>query len=103
MPLLNVEPSLPAYIPSLFSSFGAVSVPEEMKSHIDRFDFVLSPQATAPHNCSAISFGDLLCFHFIRNTTEPELEMQFHRVLQGMGITAKVESNRESLYDSMEL
>ena len=86
-----------------FSNLGAVSVPEAMKEHIERFDFVLSPQATAPHNCSAISFGDLLCFHFIRNTTEPELEMQFHKVLQRMGITAKVESNKQSLFDSMDL
>ena len=86
-----------------FSNLGAVSLPEEMKDYIERFDFVLSPQATAPHNCSAISFGDLLCFHFIRNTTEPELEMQFHKVLQRMGITAKIESNLQSLYDSMEL
>ena len=86
-----------------FSNLGAVSVPEEMKDFLERFDFILSPQATAPHNCSAISFGDLLCFHFIRNTIEPELEMQFHKVLQTMGITAKVESNLQSLYDSMEL
>ncbi len=84
-----------------FSNLGAVRVPEAMKDYIERFDFVLSPQATAPHNCSAISFGNLLCFHFIRNTTEPELEMQFHKVLQRMGITAKVESNKESLFDSM--
>jgi hypothetical protein len=80
-----------------FSNLGMASVPEMMKDYITRFDFVLSPQATSPYNCSAISYGDTLCFHFIRNTVEPELEMQFYQVLRRLGIPAKVESNRASI------
>ena len=80
-----------------FSNLGMASVPEMMKDYITRFDFVLSPQATSPYNCSAISYGDTLFFHFIRNTVEPELEMQFYRVLCRLGIPAKVESNRASI------
>ena len=78
------------------SNLGAVSVPDEMKPYIERFDFVLSPQSTAPYNCAAISYGNTLVINFIRNTVEPELEYQFHSVLRRMGITAKVESNAKS-------
>ncbi len=78
------------------SNLGAVSVPDEMKPYIERFDFVLSPQSTAPYNCAAISYENTLVINFIRNTVEPELEYQFHSVLRRMGITAKVESNAKS-------
>ena len=80
-----------------FSNLGMASVPDIMKDYITRFDFVLSPQATSPYNCSAISYGDTLYLHFIRNSVEPEYEMQFYRVLRELGIHAKVESNRASI------
>ena len=80
------------------SNLGAVDLPDEMKPYIMRFDFILSPQSTAPYNCSAISYNGTLVFNFIRNTKEPELEAAFHRVLKGMGITAKVESNLQTRY-----
>ena len=80
-----------------FSNLGMASVPDVMKDYITRFDFVLTPQATCPYNCSAISYGDTLYFHFIRNTVEAEYEMQFYRVLRGLGIPVKVESNRASI------
>ena len=80
-----------------FSNLGVASVPDVMGDYITRFDFVLSPQATSPYNCSAISYGDTLYLHFIRNTVEPEYEMQFYRVLRGLGIPVKVESNRSAI------
>jgi NRPS condensation-like uncharacterized protein len=80
-----------------FSNLGMASVPDVMKDYITRFDFVLTPQATSPYNCSAISYGDTLYFHFIRNTVEAEYEMQFYRVLRALGIPVKVESNRASI------
>ena len=80
-----------------FSNLGMASVPDIMKDYITRFDFVLSPQATSPYNCSAISYGDTLYLHFIRNSLEPEYEMYFYRVLRELGIPAKVESNRASI------
>ena len=80
-----------------FSNLGMASVPDIMKDYITRFDFVLSPQATSPYNCSAISYGDTLYLHFIRNSVEPEYETYFYRVLRELGIPAKVESNRASI------
>lgn len=76
------------------SNLGAVKLPEEMKPYIERFDFILGVQATTPYNCGVISYGDLLCFNFIRDIKESELELHFHRALMDHGIRAEVESNR---------
>ena len=76
-----------------FSNLGAVTLPDEMAPYVERFDFVISPQAHAPHNCAAISYGDTLAVNFIRDTVEATLEAQFYDVLRRQGIHVKVESN----------
>ena len=75
------------------SNLGAVTLPEEMKPYVERFDFILGVQATSHHNCGVISFGDTLNINFIRRIREPELEYHFYRVLQDKGIPVTVESN----------
>ena len=75
------------------SNLGAVKVPEIMRSYVERFDFILGVQATAPYNCGMLSYGDTLYINFIRNIREPELEYHFHRVLRDMGLRAQVQSN----------
>jgi len=62
---------------------------------VQRFDFILGVQATAPHNCGMLSFGDTLYINFIRSITESEFEYRFFRVLQEMGLPVLVESNGE--------
>ena len=75
------------------SNLGAVELPGEMKAYVDRMDFILGIQATAPYNCGVLSFGDTLYVNFIRNIREPELEYHFHCVLRDMGIPVRVQSN----------
>lgn len=75
------------------SNLGAAVLPEAMRPYVERFDFILAPQSTAPHNCGAISYNDTLYFNFIRNVKEPELEASFCRVLQQQGLSILVESN----------
>ena len=72
---------------------GNVKVPEEMRPYIRRFDFILGVQATAPHNCGVLSFGDTLYINFIRNIRESELESHFYQVLRELGLSVQVESN----------
>lgn len=76
------------------SNLGQVKVPEIMAPYIERFDFILGVQAAAPYNCGMLSFGDTVYINFIRNIRDAELECHFHRVLQQLGLTATVESNR---------
>lgn len=78
------------------SNLGAVKLPKEMTPYVERLDFILGVQATAPYNCGVISFGDTMYVNFIRDIEEADLEYHFHRVLQEMGIVAEVESNQSS-------
>ncbi|MBQ4600687.1 MAG: alpha/beta hydrolase [Oscillospiraceae bacterium] len=75
------------------SNLGAVKLPEGMEDYIERMDFILGVQATAPYNCGVLSFGDTLYVNVIRNIRESELEANLHRVLRDMGIPVQVESN----------
>ncbi len=76
------------------SNLGKVELPEQMKPYVKRMDFILGVQATKPYNCGVLSYDKTLYVNFIRNTREPELEVQVHRILRDMGIPVLVESNR---------
>lgn len=77
------------------SNLGAVQVPEEMKPYITRMDFILGPQASAPHNCGVLSWENDLYLNFIRNIRETGLEQHVFRVLQELGLSVTVQSNQE--------
>lgn len=76
------------------SNLGQVQLPAEMMPYVERFDFILGIQATAPYNCGVISFGDKLYMNFIRNIREPALEQALYRVLREQGLSVQVQSNR---------
>ena len=75
------------------SNIGRITLPEIMKGYVERFDFILGVQASAPYNCGMLSYGDTVYINFIRNIREPELERHFHKVLKQLGIPITVESN----------
>ena len=75
------------------SNLGAVKVPAEMERFVDRFDFVLGVQATAPYNCGVLSYKNTLYINMIRNIRESELEYHLYRVLRDMDIPVTVDSN----------
>ncbi len=77
------------------SNLGNVKVPNELKKHIKRFDFILGTQESSPYNCGVISFNDKMVINFIRDIKEPKLECQFHLVLRELGIVAQVNSNEK--------
>ena len=77
------------------SNLGAVKIPENMEKYIDRFDFILGIQATAPYNCGVLSYKDTLYINFIRNIREPFLEAKFFSTLRDMDISVTVESNKQ--------
>lgn len=76
------------------SNLGKIRLPEQMQPYVERFDFILGVQATAPYNCGVISYGDSLYMNFIRNIREPALEAQVYQVLREQGIPVQVQSNR---------
>jgi len=76
------------------SNLGAVKLPSIMLPYVERLDFILGVQATAPYNCGIISCKDTVNVNFIRSIREPMLETHFFRVLRDMGIPVTVQSNR---------
>ena len=76
------------------SNMGQVKVPEIMESYLERVDFILGVQASAPYNVGMTSFGDTAYINIIRNIQEPELERHFFAVLQQHHIPVTVESNQ---------
>lgn len=77
------------------SNLGLVKVPQIMESYIERFDFILGPQAAAPNNCGMVSYGNTVYLNFIRNIREADLERHFYYILRDMGICVTVESNQQ--------
>lgn len=77
------------------SNLGVVQVPDAMVPFVQRFDFILGTQATAPHNCGILTYGDTLYINLIRNIQEPELEYHFFCVLRDLGLPVFVQSNSQ--------
>lgn len=77
------------------SNLGNVTLPEEMRPYVSRMDFILGVQATAPHNCGIVSYGDTLYWNFIRNIKEADFERHVYQVLQSLGLSVTVQSNQE--------
>ena len=76
------------------SNLGKVEVPAEMEQFVERFDFIIGTQASAPYNCGVLSYRDTLYINFIRNIRESSLEYHFFKVLREMGLEVLVESNQ---------
>ncbi len=76
------------------SNLGNVKLPDVMNSYVERFDFVLSPQALQPCGCSVISYKGKLYISFVRKINEAVLEKEFFTNLVRSGIHVKIESNR---------
>ena len=76
-----------------FSNLGAVNLPEEFERYVDRLDFVLGSQSSAPYNTSAITYKGKLVLNIIRNIAEPVLEYEIYHVLRELGIMPTAESN----------
>ncbi len=75
------------------SNLGAVRLPENMMNYVERMDFILGVQATAPHNCGVLSLGETLYINFIRNIQESDLEAHFFRIMQEFDLPVEVQSN----------
>ncbi|MBQ7011703.1 MAG: alpha/beta hydrolase, partial [Clostridia bacterium] len=76
-----------------FSNLGVVKMPEEFDRHVDRLDFVLGSQSSAPYNTSAITYNGKLVLSIIRNIAEPVLEYEIYQVFRELGIAPIAESN----------
>jgi len=75
------------------SNLGNIKLPQSMSEYVTRMDFILAPQASAPHNCGVLSYNGTLYINLIRSIQEPELESHLFKVLQAQGLSVLAESN----------
>lgn len=76
------------------SNLGVVKLPEEMREYVQRMDFIIGVPSASAYNCALLSYNGTMYINLVRNIVEPELEMQFYKVLRQLGIHVKVESNQ---------
>lgn len=76
------------------SNLGVIRIPDKMAEFVERFDFVLSVQSSAPYNAGTLSYGGKTYINIIRNIKESRLEKELYNVLKKEGIDVKVESNQ---------
>ena len=75
------------------SNLGVITVPKELERYIDRFDFVLGVQSSAPYNTAAVTYKNKLYLNVIRNIRQPVLEYEIYKVLRELELAHEVESN----------
>lgn len=78
------------------TNMGAMKVPEDMKSHIRRFDIYMGQPFSSRTNCAIISFEDTLTINFASSIKETDVERYFFRKLIQDGIHITIESNRQN-------
>lgn len=78
------------------SNLGNVRLPDAMAPYVERVEFVLGAQATAPYNCSVTSWQGRTYINIVRNSKEPRLERAFFTALVKLGCHVKIESNDRS-------
>ena len=77
-----------------YSNLGVVDVPDEMRPHIERFDFLLGSPKNNKINMASITFEDKLAVNFSRTILDPAVEREFFTFLVRQGIPVKLESNQ---------
>ena len=76
------------------TNMGVVKVPENMKSHIERFDIYMGQPFSSRTNCAIVSFEDILTVNFASSIVESDVERLFFKKLVEDGIHVTIESNR---------
>ena len=75
------------------SNITSLPLPEAMRDHVERMEFIIGPQRSYHNNCSVVSCGGKTCINMIRNIQESELERRFFSQLVELGIAVEIESN----------
>lgn len=72
------------------SNLGLVDMPEAMKAHIEKFDFVLGSVSTNRAACGLITVGGKAVLSIAKNTVDPSFEERLYREFTSRGIAVKL-------------
>jgi NRPS condensation-like uncharacterized protein len=84
-------------VTTTLSNLGVVSVPESMREHIKRFEFLLGAPRRNTFSCAVCSFGGQVTVSFTRVVEETDIERFFFRYLAKKGLDITIESNYGAL------
>lgn len=76
---------------STLSNLGAITMPDEMKPFVEKFDFVLGPPIRNRAVCSLCSYGDKAVFTVVKTTTLPAFENTLYACLCKLKLEPYVE------------
>lgn len=76
------------------TNLGVVSIPDEMKPFVERFEALMGQPFSTRTNCAIISCGSVLSINFTSSIIETDVERYFFRKLVQDGIHVKIETNR---------
>lgn len=74
------------------SNLGEAVCLEEIRQHIQRMDFMLTPRRNSACNCGIISYGGRLFINFTGKGDGAGLEQYFFKKLASMGYQAEIET-----------
>ncbi len=80
---------------SLITNLGAVTIPEEMREHTEKFIFMPSPGKLNAARLGVATVNNNLCITFANIYKESDVERDFFTAFVKMGLHVKIESNRE--------
>lgn len=78
----------------LVSNLGIVTLPENVKEHVERFFFFTGPGIVNGARCGVVTLGDKVAFTFSNCYKEDDVEKEFFRRLGEMGVPVTVFTNR---------
>lgn len=87
---------------ALISNLGPVTIPDDMKEHIERYFFYNGPGLVNGARCAVVSVGDRLTFTFSNIYQEDDIEKEFMEKLISFGISLTAETNRDCDFSDIE-
>ena len=75
------------------SNLGVVTVPAEMATFIEKFDFVLGTAVTNRASCSMITFENAAVLSIAKYTADPSFEEKLYSLLKADGLEPNVEGS----------
>ncbi|MEZ7873078.1 MAG: hypothetical protein QMB53_04730 [Eubacteriales bacterium] len=82
------------YFTSVLSNMGRIDLPEGMRGHVKRLDFIIGAGRSNPLSIGCVSVNGQTYLSFSRTIKEPEVERRVLSALIREGVPVVVESNR---------
>lgn len=82
------------YFTSALSNLGRIELPNGMREHVTRLDFIIGAGRSNPLSIGCVSVNGQTFINFSRTIREPEVERRVFTALIAEGVPVMVESNR---------